>query len=126
MRLGHYREDTNVAGLQNCEKFSLKTEKLFSFLQVICASFGALAHGANDVANAVGPLAAIVGIYQEGEISTKVDVPLWILVLGGVGISVGLLTYGYNVIKSIGMKLVKVTPSRGFAIEIGAFLVVII
>jgi len=120
------KEDTNVAGLGDAEIFPPKTEKLFSFLQVICASFGALAHGANDCANAVGPLAAIVGIYQEGEISTKVDVPLWILVLGGVGISVGLLTYGYNVIKSIGMKLVKVTPSRGFAIEIGAFLVVII
>jgi len=53
-------------------------------------------------------------------------VPIWILVLGGIGISVGLLTYGYNVIKAIGMKLIKVTPSRGFAIEIGAFLVVII
>lgn len=115
-----------VADLQNCEKFSLKTEKLFSFLQVICASFGALAHGANDVANAVGPLAAIVGIYTEGGISSKVDVPIWILILGGAGISVGLLTYGYNVIKAIGMKLIKVTPTRGFAIEIGAFLVVII
>lgn len=120
------KEDSNVAALNDAEMFPKKTEKLFSFLQVICASFGALAHGANDVANAVGPLAAIVGIYEEGAISSKVDVPIWILVLGGVGISVGLLTYGYNVIKSIGMKLVKVTPSRGFAIEIGAFLVVII
>jgi len=119
-------EDKNVTALQDYEKFTPKTEKLFSFLQVICASFGALAHGANDVANAVGPLAAIVGIYTEGEISSKVDVPIWILILGGAGISVGLLTYGYNVIKSIGMKLIKVTPSRGFAIEIGAFLVVII
>lgn len=119
-------EDKNVADLQDFERFTPKTEKLFSFLQVICASFGALAHGANDCANAVGPLAAIAGIYAEGEISSKVDVPIWILVLGGAGISVGLLTYGYNVIKSIGMKLVKVTPSRGFAIEIGAFLVVII
>lgn len=112
--------------LKDYEQFTPKTEKLFAFLQVICASFGALAHGANDCANAVGPLAAIAGIYEEGEISSKVDVPIWILVLGGAGISVGLLTYGYNVIKSIGMKLIKVTPSRGFAIEIGAFLVVII
>lgn len=119
-------EDKNVAGLQDYEHFTPKTEKLFAFLQVICASFGALAHGANDCANAVGPLAAIAGIYEEGEISSKVDVPIWILILGGVGISVGLVTYGYNVIKAIGMKLIKVTPSRGFAIEIGAFLVVII
>jgi len=120
------KEDTNVAALQDYEKFTPKTEKLFAFLQVICASFGALAHGANDCANAVGPLAAIAGIYEEGAISSKVDVPIWILILGGVGISVGLVTYGYNVIKAIGMKLIKVTPSRGFAIEIGAFLVVII
>lgn len=120
------KEDANVAALGDAEVFPPKTEKLFSFLQVICASFGALAHGANDCANAVGPLAAIIGIYEEGKISDKVEVPIWILVLGGVGISVGLLTYGYNVIKAIGMKLVKVTPSRGFAIEIGAFLVVII
>jgi len=119
-------EDKNVSALQDYEKFTPKTERLFGFLQVICASFGALAHGANDVANAVGPLAAIAGIYDEGAISSKVDVPIWILILGGVGISVGLLTYGYNVIKSIGMKLIKVTPCRGFAIEIGAFLVVII
>jgi len=120
-------EDKGVAERNDaCELFPAKTEKLFSFLQVICASFGALAHGANDCANAVGPLAAIVGIYTEGEVSSKVDVPLWILVLGGAGISIGLMTYGYNVIKSIGMKLIKVTPTRGFAIEIGAFLVVII
>jgi len=120
------QEDKAVGALQDCEKFTPKTEKLFAFLQVICASFGALAHGANDCANAVGPLAAIYGIWDEGEISSKVDVPIWVLILGGAGISVGLLTYGYNVIKAIGMKLVKVTPSRGFAIEIGAFLVVII
>lgn len=119
-------EDKAVEGLQDYEKFTPKTEKLFAFLQVICASFGALAHGANDCANAVGPLAAIYGIWDAGEINDKVDVPIWVLILGGAGISVGLLTYGYNVIKSIGMKLVKVTPSRGFAIEIGAFLVVII
>merc|ERR1711865_1216839 len=71
-------EDKNVEGLQGAEKFTPKTEKLFAFLQVICASFGALAHGANDCANAVGPLAAIAGIYEEGAISSKVDVPIWI------------------------------------------------
>ncbi|CAE8720793.1 unnamed protein product, partial [Polarella glacialis] len=108
------------------EKFPAKTEKLFTYLQVVCACFDSLAHGANDVANPVGPLAAIVGIHQTAKVDSKVDVPIWILVLGGAGISIGLLTYGYNVIKSIGIKLAKITPSRGFSIEMGSSIVVIV
>ncbi|CAE8687204.1 unnamed protein product [Polarella glacialis] len=108
------------------EKFPAKTEKLFTYLQVVSACFDSLAHGANDVANSVGPLAAIVGIHQTAKVDSKVDVPIWILVLGGAGISIGLLTYGYNVIKSIGIKLAKITPSRGFSIEMGSSIVVIV
>lgn len=111
---------------QSAETFAPQTEGLFSFLQVISAAFGSLAHGANDVANSVGPLAAIWGVYEAGEVSSKVDVPIWILVLGGAGISIGLLTYGYNVIKAIGIKLTKISPSRGFCIEMGMSIVVII
>ncbi|CAE8651149.1 unnamed protein product [Polarella glacialis] len=110
----------------DAEKFPAKTEKLFSYLQVVSAAFDSLAHGANDVANSVGPLAAIVGIHQTAKVDSKVEVPIWILVLGGAGISIGLLTYGYNVIKSIGIKLTKITPSRGFSIEMGSSIVVII
>ncbi|CAE8603685.1 unnamed protein product [Polarella glacialis] len=108
------------------EKFPAKTEKLFTYLQVVSACFDSLAHGANDVANSVGPLAAIVGIHQTAKVDSKVEVPIWILVLGGAGISIGLLTYGYNVIKSIGIKLAKITPSRGFSIEMGSSIVVIV
>jgi len=108
------------------EKFPAKTEKLFTYLQVISAAFDSLAHGANDAANAVGPFAAIWGIHEAGKIDSKVEVPVWIMVIGGAGISIGLLTYGYNVIKSIGIKLTKITPSRGFSIEMGSSLVVII
>mmetsp|Transcript_1510 Transcript_1510/g.3256 ORF Transcript_1510/g.3256 Transcript_1510/m.3256 type:complete len:659 (-) Transcript_1510:114-2090(-) len=110
----------------DAEKFPAKTEKFFTYLQVVSAAFDSLAHGANDVANSVGPLAAIWGIHEAGEINSKVDVPLWVLVLGGVGISSGLIMYGYNVIMAIGIKLAKITPSRGFSIEMGSSIVVII
>ncbi|CAE8629877.1 unnamed protein product [Polarella glacialis] len=118
--------DETRAMHDDAEKFPAKTEKLFSYLQVVSAAFDSLAHGANDVANSVGPLAAIVGIHQTAKVDSKVEVPIWILVMGGAGISIGLLTYGYNVIKSIGIKLAKITPSRGFSIEMGSSIVVII
>ncbi|CAE8651152.1 unnamed protein product, partial [Polarella glacialis] len=118
--------DETRAMHDDAEKFPAKTEKLFSYLQVVSAAFDSLAHGANGVANSVGPLAAIVGIHQTAKVDSKVEVPIWILVMGGAGISIGLLTYGYNVIKSIGIKLAKITPSRGFSIEMGSSIVVII
>jgi PiT family inorganic phosphate transporter len=72
------------------------------------------------VANAIGPVAAIVDIVQTGEISEKSEVPIWILMMGGVGIVVGLATWGYKVIETIGKKITELTPSRGFAANIGA------
>lgn len=120
-------EDEKAKELQaDAEVFPAKTEMVFGYLQVVSACFDSLAHGANDCANAVGPIAAIVGINQYAKVDSKVDVPLWVLALGGAGIVIGLFTYGYNVIKSIGMKLAKITPSRGFSIEMGSSIVVII
>jgi sodium-dependent phosphate transporter len=87
----------------------------------------AFSHGANDVANAIGPFAAIWAIYSTTSIdalSEKVDVPVWILAIGGGGIVFGLGLYGYKIITAIGVKLTKITPSRGFAIELGAALVI--
>ena len=81
-------------------------------------------HGANDVANAIGPFAAIVSTYEVGRINRKADVRKWVLAFGGIGIVVGLGTYGYNIMRAIGVKLVAVTPSRGFAIELGAAIVI--
>jgi len=120
-------EEARAAELrEESEQFPAKTEKLFSYLQVVSAAFDSLAHGANDAANAVGPLAAIWGIHEAGKVDSKVEVPIWILAMGGVAMSIGLLTYGYNVIKSIGIKLTTITPSRGFSIEMGSSIVVII
>jgi PiT family inorganic phosphate transporter len=78
------------------------------------------------VANSVGPLAAIVNILQTGVVGTKVPVPLWILSLGGVGIVLGLSTYGYRVMMTVGTKITEITPSRGVAADVAATATVLI
>tara|TARA_Y100000816_G_C26029784_1_gene539038 strand:+ start:76 stop:741 length:666 start_codon:yes stop_codon:yes gene_type:complete len=113
----------------NAEKFDAKTEEVFKYLQVFTAMCDAFSHGANDVANAVGPFAAIYLIHREnGNIKKKVDMgddAYWILGIGGVGIAIGLLVYGKKIIYAIGTKLCKITPSRGTCIELGSALVII-
>ena len=94
-----------------------QVEKIFASLQVGTACYVAFAHGANDVANAIGPFAAIVAVFRDGDLAMKVQVPMWVLALGGVGIVVGLGTWGYRVIDTIGKKITSITPSRGFSAE---------
>jgi sodium-dependent phosphate transporter len=110
---------------ENAERFHAKTETLFSVLQVLTACFDSFAHGANDVANAVAPFAAIYAIYSTGIVGSKSTVPIWILAIGGFGIVVGLIVWGYRVIQTIGRNLVKITASRGFCIELGSALSVV-
>jgi sodium-dependent phosphate transporter len=110
----------------NAEKFDEKTEHTFSFIQVFTACADSFSHGANDVANSIGPFAAIWSIYDTMEVSSKADVPIWILCLGGAGIVIGLTLYGANLIKALGIKLSKITPSRGYSIELSSSIVVII
>ena len=95
-------------------------EKVFAPLCVFTACSMAFAHGSNDVANGIGPLAAIVSIVNTGEVTQTSALPLWILVLGGVGIVIGLATMGYRVMKTIGTKITELTPSRGFCAELAA------
>lgn len=99
-------------------------------MQIMTATFDSFAHGANDVANAVGPYAAVWFVYSNsGKFSKKNDVGAdmyWILAIGGLGIVIGLATYGYKMMFTLGLKLAKVTPSRGFAIELGAMLIVLV
>ncbi len=96
-------------------------EKQFAVLMIFTAAAMAFAHGSNDVANAVGPLAAIASTIENGgQIAAKSSLPGWILLLGGIGIVVGLATYGYRVMATIGRKITELTPSRGFAAELGA------
>lgn len=101
-------------------------EKIFAVLQIISACYVAFAHGANDVGNAIGPLATIVAIAKTGTVGTQVEIPLWILILGGIGITIGVLTWGKRVIKTIGSKITDITPTRGFSAEFGAATTVLI
>jgi len=101
-------------------------ERIFVPLVIISSCSVAFAHGANDVANSVGPLAAIVNILQTGIVDTKVPVPLWILTVGGVGIVLGLSTYGYRVMMTVGTKITEITPSRGVAADIAATATVLV
>lgn len=121
--------DSKVAAIHdNAEKFDPKTEAVFRYIQIFTAICDSFAHGANDVANAMGPFMGIYGIYKTGKASKKVDTDddgYWILFLGGVSISLGLLLYGYKIMRAIGVKLAVITPSRGFAIELGAAIVII-
>lgn len=100
-------------------------EKVFAVLMIFTACAMAFAHGSNDVANAVGPLAAIVGVLQTGEVNARSLVPSWVLLIGGVGIVIGLATYGYRVIATIGRHITELTPSRGFAAELATAITVV-
>jgi solute carrier family 20 (sodium-dependent phosphate transporter) len=103
-----------------------KSDKLCSWIQIITACFSSFAHGSNDVANAIAPLATIYYIYKNDKVAEELNVPIWILFIGGLGIVIGLLTWGYKIIDRIGRELTKITPSRGFIIELSAALTVII
>ena len=101
-------------------------ERVFGVLMVITACGMAFAHGSNDVANAIGPVAAVVGVAQTGAVTAKSALPFWILMLGGGGIVVGLATFGRHVIATVGRKITQLTPSRGFAAELAAATTIVI
>jgi PiT family inorganic phosphate transporter len=95
-------------------------ERVFVVLQILTACAVAFAHGSNDVANSIGPLAAVHSIVTTGAASTTASVEPWMLALGGFGIILGLATWGYRVMETIGKKITELTPSRGFAAELAA------
>jgi PiT family inorganic phosphate transporter len=102
-------------------------ERVFGVLMVFTACAMAFAHGSNDVANAVGPVAAVVGVLSSGGvIGQTMALPPWVLLLGGVGIVIGLMTYGHKVIATVGKKITELTPSRGFCCEMAAASTVVV
>ncbi|MGC1878113.1 MAG: inorganic phosphate transporter [Rhabdochlamydiaceae bacterium] len=101
-------------------------EKMFVYLQILSACFVAFAHGANDVANAIGPVAAVLDVIKNGVISNVTTIPSWLLAFGGLGIVVGLATWGWRVIETIGKKITELTPTRGFCAEFGAATTILI
>lgn len=101
-------------------------ERVFGVLMIFTACSMAFAHGSNDVANAVGPVAAVISVINAGAVEAKAQMPSWILLLGATGIVIGLATYGYKVMATIGKKITELTPSRGFAAEMSAAATVVI
>jgi len=101
-------------------------ERVFGVLMIVTACGMAFAHGSNDVANAIGPLAAVISVAQSGIVGGESLVPVWVLVLGGGGIVVGLATYGRHVIATVGEGITQLTPSRGFAAELSAATTIVI
>ena len=112
------RRATRIAS-EDKDEHTYRAERVFLVLQVMTACFVAFAHGSNDVANAVGPMAAVFGA-TSGQLGAEVAVPYRVLLIGALGIVVGLATYGYKIMATIGKKITELTPSRGFAAEFGA------
>jgi PiT family inorganic phosphate transporter len=110
-------------GMENRKK-SLK--KLFGVPLIMSAALLSFAHGANDVANAVGPLAAIVHAVQDHGTAAKVDIPVWVMVIGAFGISFGLLLFGPKLIRMVGQEITKLNPMRAYCVALSAAITVII
>jgi len=101
-------------------------ERVFGVLMIVTACSMAFAHGSNDVANAIGPLAAVISVAKTGIVGAKSSIPIWVLALGGAGIVIGLATYGVRVIATVGHRITQLTPSRGFAAELAAATTIVI
>lgn len=112
--------DTTVEGISPLSSEYIAVEKIFGYLQIMSACLMAFAHGANDVSNAIGPLIAALSALEFQKIVEVAPIPAWTLALGGCGIVIGLATWGWRVIDTIGKKITELTPSRGFAAEFGA------
>lgn len=121
---GEPNEDSDMVKPEDADK--PETARLFTFLQVLTATFGSFAHGGNDVSNAIGPLIAIWMVYFEGNAKQEAETPIGILFYGGFGIAIGLWIWGRRVMKTIGEDLTKITPSSGFSIELGSALTVLL
>ncbi|KAF1809699.1 phosphate transporter [Eremomyces bilateralis CBS 781.70] len=107
------------------EHYDNRAEYLYSFLQILTATAASFTHGANDVSNAIGPYATIYLIWSTGQQKSSVPVPTWILAFGGAGIVIGLWTYGYNIMRNLGNRLTLMSPSRGFSMELGSAVTII-
>lgn len=102
-------------------------ERVFGVLMIVTACAMAFAHGSNDVANAIGPVAAVVSIVRSGgEVAAQTTLPLWVLLLGGAGIVLGLVMYGKKVIATVGSQITELTPSSGFAATLAAASTVVV
>jgi PiT family inorganic phosphate transporter len=107
-------------GQEDTQYFTSPLQAFFAHLQVMTACYVAFAHGANDVANAIGPLAAIFSVVKTKSVAMQVEVPIWMLAIGGIAVGGGLLAFGTRVMETIGGKITELTPVRGFCAQFGA------
>lgn len=125
--VGFMTKSESISSSQLSQAIALeKTEKIFVLLQIFSACLIAFAHGANDVANAIGPVAAVLSVIKTHSLQLHSSTPLWLLALGGGGIVIGLATWGWRVIETIGKKITELTPSRGFSAEFSAAITILI
>ncbi|EDQ86770.1 uncharacterized protein MONBRDRAFT_10546 [Monosiga brevicollis MX1] len=108
------------------DQYSGLIEANFELLQVLSASYLAFSHGAQDVSNAIGPVTAILDVYRGGSVEVDITPPIWLMALGGAGICTGLFFFGHYVMSTLGGNLTKITPSRGFSVELGTGLAVLL
>ena len=113
-------------GAEGLENRKRSVHRLFTIPLIFSVGLLAFAHGANDVANAIGPLAAIISTVSEGGIAAKVTIPVWVMVIGGFGIGVGLLLFGAKLIKTVGKEITRLNPTRAFCVALSAAITVII
>lgn len=107
-------------------RYDNKVEHLWTYAQVLSAMIMSIAHGSNDVANAVGPWVGAYNTYQTGEVVKKADTPIWILVIAGFLLGAGFWFFGYHIIRSIGNKITQLSPTRGYCMELGAAITVLL
>ncbi|KAI4232989.1 MAG: hypothetical protein LQ349_004666 [Xanthoria aureola] len=109
-----------------CKVYDNRTEHLFTYCQVLSAMLMSIAHGSNDVANAVGPWAATYSTYRANEVATKVPTPVWMLVIAGFLLGAGFWFFGFKIIRALGNRITQMSPSRGFSTELGAAITVLL
>jgi PiT family inorganic phosphate transporter len=121
----HWQADSNSQPQASRRGYSA-VERFFAQLQVLTACYIAFAHGANDVANAIGPLAAIFSVLKTKSVALQVEVPFWMLLIGGLAVGGGLLAFGGRVMETIGKNITEITPTRGFSAQFGAATTILI
>ncbi|CDM29742.1 hypothetical protein DTO013E5_6103 [Penicillium roqueforti] len=107
-------------------RYDDRVEHLWTYCQVVSAMMMSIAHGSNDVANAVGPWAAVYGTFHAGYVETKAPTPIWFLVIAGLLLGLGFWFYGYHIVRALGNKITQMSPTRGFSVELGAAITVML
>eukprot|EP00960_Hanusia_phi_P067062 766541-Hanusia_phi.AAC.1 len=123
MDVGALREEDAAMHAKAFQAYS-RTENMFKMLQLTTCCFFSMAHGANDMANAIAPFATVWMVYSTGKVDNKAEVPIWLLVYGGLALDIGLITLGFYIMDALGNRLTLQSPSRGFCIEISAMFTV--